>query len=102
MSAPHRSSTSAASVWVAHLLRAAVSPPTRRRSSPAWGRLAPYHLPEEFGDAVRIDFGREARVGEVSEGGRSARRVELSDPHLAAALTVRPLPPLGAPGWSRW
>src|SRR5207247_6882909 len=35
----------AASVWVAHLLRAAVSPPTRRRSSPAWGRLAPYHLP---------------------------------------------------------
>src|SRR2546428_7066593 len=59
MSAPHRSSTSAASVWVAHLLRAAVSPPTRRRSSPAWGRLAPYHLPEQVGEMVEIDFGGE-------------------------------------------
>ena len=49
----------AASVWVAHLLRAAVSPPTRRRSSPAWGRLAPYHLPEQVGEMVEIDFGGE-------------------------------------------
>src|SRR5207249_11862296 len=49
----------AASVWVAHLLRAAVSPPTRRRSSPARGRLAPYHLPEQVGEMVEIDFGGE-------------------------------------------
>src|SRR5438094_8969675 len=49
----------AASVWVAHLLRAAVSPPTRRRSSPAWGRLAPYHLPKQVGEMVEIDFGGE-------------------------------------------
>src|SRR5882724_12246193 len=97
MSAPHRSSTSAASVWVAHLPAGGGLPADEEAiltglgaacsvSSPRIHRTARrLHLPEEFEHVIEIDLGGGSGVGgEVSEGrvvdghgGPSCRRAGL-------------------------